>query len=49
MTILEIARSMETAQFFEELLTDPELDDVSSETAELKERFEILYGSGPLH
>lgn len=46
--VLEVAHRMETAEFFEELLTDPEMEDVVSETAGMQERFQSLYGNGAL-
>jgi hypothetical protein len=41
---LSFARSLDLTEFFENLFTDPELDEIASETAGLPERFEALYG-----
>lgn len=43
-SIVQAARQFDADAFFEELLTDPELDAVASETAGLRERFAYLYG-----
>lgn len=45
--ILHVARRIETEEFFEELLTDPELETVAAETAGMPERFIELYGDNP--
>jgi hypothetical protein len=43
---LHFARSLNMTGFFENLLTDPTLEDVAAETASLPERFGALYGPG---
>ncbi len=46
--IVEVAREMDTDEFFEELLTDPQLGSVAAETAGLPERFLQLYRGTPI-
>jgi len=46
--ILDVARKMDTDEFFEELLTDPELEAVAAETAGLPELFGQLYQDRPI-
>lgn len=44
--ILKVACSMEAEEYFEELLTDPQLEAVTAETADMPERFIEVYGGG---
>jgi hypothetical protein len=46
--IFDVAREMETDEFFEQLLTDPQLEAVAAETAGLPERFVQLYHGAPI-